>query len=511
MRNIIYIIGCVCLMAVGFLASCSKENAADKMPVITGVRVIDPALADSTFTKCVPGTNIVLMGRNLGSTYEIYINDQKVAFQGTFVTDNTILLTVPSEIKFTGTDPSLKDEIRVVTREGVAVYPFHINAGACSISAMEAEFPLKPGQEILLKGTNFIDVEQVYYTNVDPSSTGGYADGKEWWEIADEESQQGKSRIAVTPVEKTELEYRVENEATELYVTLPATLMDEGWVVVRTYTGQASIVLYQNAMVPKIEKINSDMPVVGSTVKIDGEGFVGVYNIGIGNNEVVIPVSDIKVSADGSHLEFEMPEAPEYGGTLTVRTSAGSDAIPFYNVNRVIADMDGKGGQDWGGAIPVEGELSTPPYVTTGKCLGIDADFNMNEPYWWNAGRLAFNNLVMPSDIPDGTDISKLEVRYEGYYVKDFVNVHFKFQFWPSEKIDYPHPASLYTGEMLENEWATYSIPVQSFVKDVTTYGEWLEMLEDGATVVFHPESISGDETEHVQFYIDNVRIYVKE
>ena len=451
------------------------------------------------------------MGRNLGSTYEIYINDQEVAFQGTFVTDNNILLTVPSEIKFTGTDPSLKDEIRVVTREGVAVYPFHINAWACSISAMEAEFPLKPGQEILLTGTNFIDVEQVYYTNVDPSSTGGYADGKEWWEIADEESQQGKSRIAVTPVEKTELEYRVENEATELYVTLPSTLMDEGWVVVRTYTGQASIVLYQNAMLPKIEKINSDMPVIGSTVKIDGEGFVGVYNIGIGNNEVVIPVSDIKVSADGSHLEFEMPEAPEYGGTLTVRTSAGSDAIPFYNVNRVIADMDGKGGQDWGGAIPVEGELSTPPYVTTGKCLGIDADFNMNEPYWWNAGRLAFNNLVMPSDIPDGTDISKLEVRYEGYYVKDFVNVHFKFQFWPSEKIDYPHPASLYTGEMLENEWATYSIHVQSFVKDVTTYGEWLEMLEDGATVVFHPESISGDETEHVQFYIDNVRIYVKE
>ena len=40
MRNIIYIIGCVCLMAVGFLASCSKESAADRMPVITGVRVM---------------------------------------------------------------------------------------------------------------------------------------------------------------------------------------------------------------------------------------------------------------------------------------------------------------------------------------------------------------------------------------------------------------------------------------------------------------------------------------
>ena len=67
-------------------------------------------------------------------------------------------------------------------------------------------------------------MEQVYYTNVDPNSMGGYADGKEWWEIADEQLQQGKSRISVTEVEKTELAYRVENEATELYVTLPANL-----------------------------------------------------------------------------------------------------------------------------------------------------------------------------------------------------------------------------------------------------------------------------------------------
>ena len=220
MRNIIYIIGCVCLIAVGFLASCSKESAADRMPVITGVRVMDPALADSTFTECAPGTNIILMGRNLGSAYEIYINDQEVAFQGTFVTDNNILLTVPSEIKFTGTDSSLKDEIRVVTREGVAVYPFHINAWGCSISEMEADFPLQPGQEIVLYGTNFIEIEQVYYTNVDPNSMGGYADGKEWWEIADEESQQGKSRIAVTPVEKTELEYRKKPNCMSLYLQL---------------------------------------------------------------------------------------------------------------------------------------------------------------------------------------------------------------------------------------------------------------------------------------------------
>lgn len=516
MKNTISILfGCIVFTAVSLLASCSKENAADKVPVITGVRLMDTLYADSTFTECAPGTNIILMGRNLGSTYEIYINDQKVSFQGTYVTDNNILLTVPSDIKFTGTDPELRDEIRVVTRNGVAVYPFHINAWGCSISEMEADFPLVPGQEILLTGTNFIDVEQVYYTNVDPASSGGYAEGKEWWEIADEQRPQDKSRIAVTPVEKTELAYRVENEATELYVTLPAVLEDEGWIVVRTRAGQASIVLYKNAMIPKIEKINSDMPIIGSTVKIDGEGFVGVYNIGIGNNEIVVPVSDITVAPDGSHLEFVMPEAPEYGGMLTVRTSAGSDEIPFYDIDRVIADMDNKGGQDWGGAVQVEGELDEPPYVTTGKCLGIDADFNLDEQWYWNAGRLAFNGLVMPSDIPDGTDLSRLELRYEGFYIHEFEHVNFVFEFWwegcQDNYIDNYGPASIYTGEMIEGEWATYSIPLTDFVKGFATYGEWLDAVEkSGGTVIFHPKSNPDKVEEHVQFYIDNVRIYLK-
>lgn len=520
MRNIIHIIGYVCLVATGILVSCSKESAADKMPVITGVRLIDPAYADSTFTECVPGTNIILMGRNLASTYEIYINDQKVTFQGTFVTDKNILLTVPSDIKFTGNGSGLRDEIRVVTREGVAVYPFHINAWGCSISAMEADFPLQPGQEIVLYGANFIDVEQVYYTNVDPNSAGGYADGKEWWEIEDEKlPQQVGSRIAVTPVERTELAYSVGGEQTELHVTLPAALVDEAWIVVRTYTGQASIVLYRNSLVPEIGKINSDMPIVGSTVKVDGEGFVGVYNIGIGNNEIVIPVSDIKVSPDGSHLEFKMPEAPEYGGKLIVRTSAGSDEVPFYDVNSVIADMDGRGGQDWGGATQVEGKMSTPPYVTTGKCLGIDVDLNQHKE--WGAGRMAFNKVVMPSDIPDSTPLSRLELRYEGFYIRPFdeKEINFVFEFWWDNNvktyIDYYKPASIYTGDTMEGEWATYSIPVTDFVKDLDNYGEWLEALEYsqyGGTVIFHPRKNTEEQLEdNVQFYIDNVRIYVRE
>ena len=513
MKNIVYtLLGCLVLSMSGLLTSCSKDDVADKMPVITGVRVIDPVWADSTFTECTAGTSIVLMGRNLGSTREIYINDQKVSFQGTFVTDNNILLTIPSDIQLTGLNSELKDEIRVVTGEGTAVYPFHINAGGCSISSMRANFPLSGGDEIVLVGSNFIDVERVYYTDTDPYRSGSTDSGKEWWEIADEELEQGDpaTRIIVMPVGETDVEYWVENEGTEMHVVLPENLKSVGWIVVQTHTGEASTILYSNASVPVIERINSDMPIVGSVVKIDGEGFVGILSISIGNNEVVIPTSDITISDDETHLEFIMPQAPEKGGTLTIQTIAGSDAISFYQAGRLLADMDGKGGQDWGGAVAVEGDGVNPPYVTTGQCLGIDADFNLDEPYWWNAGRLAFNGIVFPADIPADTDLSRLELRYEGYYASDFVNVNFKFEFWPEQRIDY-QPESIATGDLVEGEWATYAIPFQSF-SNAANYGELADKVaENGGTVIFHPESNTSGIPEHVQFYIDNVRIYVRE
>ena len=55
MKNIVYILlGYIVFATLGLLSSCSKDDAAEKMPVITGVRVIDPTLADSTFQNALP-------------------------------------------------------------------------------------------------------------------------------------------------------------------------------------------------------------------------------------------------------------------------------------------------------------------------------------------------------------------------------------------------------------------------------------------------------------------------
>ena len=124
-------------------------------------------------------------------------------------------------------------------------------------------------------------------------------------------------------------------------------------------------------------------------------------------------------------------------------------------------------------------------------------------------------------DIPDSTPLSRLELRYEGFYIRPFdeKEINFVFEFWWDNNvktyIDYYKPASIYTGDTMEGEWATYSIPVTDFVKDLDNYGEWLEALEYsqyGGTVIFHPRKNTEEQLEdNVQFYIDNVRIYVRE
>lgn len=115
------------LMQVLFFVSCEKGDG-DGQPVITGVRSIENP--DSLFTEGERWQMIVIMGRNLNGAKEIYVNDQSVSFNPTYVTSTDIILTIPPKLKLVGEDPSLKPEIRVVTDHGTATYDFHVNSPA---------------------------------------------------------------------------------------------------------------------------------------------------------------------------------------------------------------------------------------------------------------------------------------------------------------------------------------------------------------------------------------------
>ena len=111
------------LMAVfqTVMTSCSDDKEGMGTPVITAVRVTDPAKADSTFTKATAGQMLAIIGENLSDVRKVFINDQEVQFNSTMNTSRSLIVTVPTEEKgfiLTAFDSSLKDEIRVETSHG---------------------------------------------------------------------------------------------------------------------------------------------------------------------------------------------------------------------------------------------------------------------------------------------------------------------------------------------------------------------------------------------------------
>lgn len=147
-------------------ASCKDNEGNDGIPVIKYLRVTDPTLADSTFTDVNPGTMITVIGENLGGVTEVYINNQKISFNSTYSTPTSLIITVPydEDFKLSGPNPELPSELRVVTNHGIAVYPLHVLSPGPGITRIAATYPLKPGSQATLIGTNFYEIQRIYFT-----------------------------------------------------------------------------------------------------------------------------------------------------------------------------------------------------------------------------------------------------------------------------------------------------------------------------------------------------------
>src|ERR1035437_2324404 len=74
---------------------CSKDK--DKgVPSISYVRVTKPASSDSLLIGASQGSLIAIIGENLQDARQIWFNDLKATLTPTYITSNSILVTVPS-------------------------------------------------------------------------------------------------------------------------------------------------------------------------------------------------------------------------------------------------------------------------------------------------------------------------------------------------------------------------------------------------------------------------------
>ncbi len=492
----LFCVAIVCLMQVLFFASCSPDDDNDGLPMITGVRSIENP--DSLFTEGERWQLIVIMGRNLNGAKEIYINDQMISFNPTYVTSTDIILSIPEKLKLVGEDPNLKPEIRIVTDHGVATYAFHVNSPAPYLISYTADWlgqqPLAPGQEIRIKGENFYEVQSLYISETNP------------YEVDEE----GNPIEPEGPVAKYEIsEFTVNASFDGITATMPTTFPDKGYIVLECYSGPS--VIGFSSVKPKppvIEDISSDMPVWGEPCTIFGKDFDDVVAIMIGKDEITIPAKDIIANDDNTQLTFSLPSLPEKGGRLILITEQGRDTVPFYQKSRVMIDFDNYGRYFWGGTdlgkSVDETTVNNKPANTSGKFWGIEGTTQIGNGWW---GPLYLGEAQI-TDIPDDTPIEKVEFRYECYmhypYVDGMDTWFILCDATPTQgQYFFDGYKDRITGRCEQGRWMCCSIPMAEFTS-VATFGEVRQNL---TSVYLHV--CNSNNVQDIAVYFDNFRMYV--
>lgn len=158
-KNINKVLFAVALVAsTAGLTSC--EDQPDKYestcgtPTINYIRPVDVESRDSLLTEASMSNTICIVGNNLRSIKEIDFNDQKAVLNTSYMTDNTIIVSIPKNIP-----EKVSDKIYFITTGNDTIdYDFKVIIPAPSISSMSNEWAAA-GEEVTINGDYFLDYD----------------------------------------------------------------------------------------------------------------------------------------------------------------------------------------------------------------------------------------------------------------------------------------------------------------------------------------------------------------
>lgn len=163
-KNINGALFAMALVAAGAgFTSCEDEpdkyEVTGGTPTIDYVRPVDAASKDSLLTAASLNNTICIVGRNLRSVTQINFNDQSAVLNTSYMTDNTIIVTVPKAIP-----NEVSDKIYFITsKQDTVAYDFKTIVPAPTIHSMSNEWAA-PGEEVTIKGDYFLDYDNSHLT-----------------------------------------------------------------------------------------------------------------------------------------------------------------------------------------------------------------------------------------------------------------------------------------------------------------------------------------------------------
>ncbi|MCB0635638.1 MAG: hypothetical protein KDC54_03420 [Lewinella sp.] len=145
------------------ITSCEKEDLdpADTdigNPQIHFIRSTNPEAADSLIVGAFMGSLIAIVGEDLGHTVEIWFNDQQASLTPTYITDKTILVSVPNSVP-----TEVTNKMRLVfVNDAELLYDFSVNVPAPTLSGIKSEY-VEDNDIAVLKGDFFFDPVKVIF------------------------------------------------------------------------------------------------------------------------------------------------------------------------------------------------------------------------------------------------------------------------------------------------------------------------------------------------------------
>jgi Surface glycan-binding protein B xyloglucan binding domain len=143
----------VALLAASVLTSCSKDNDVnDGEPRIKYIRVTNPVSADSLLVGAGQGSLIAIVGENLQNAVEIWFNDQRANLTPTYITNTTILVTVPNPIP-----KEINNKIKIIFSNGRELFhDFEVQISEPAVTSMVSEF-VNTGEVATIRGDFFYE------------------------------------------------------------------------------------------------------------------------------------------------------------------------------------------------------------------------------------------------------------------------------------------------------------------------------------------------------------------
>jgi hypothetical protein len=151
----------ILLMTAGMVStfiSCKKDDAPGT-PSISYVRVTRPESSDSLLIGAGQGQLIAIVGNNLQDAVQIWFNDQQARLTPTYITNTSILVSVPAQI------PSVvNNTLKIIFKNGSELlYKFQVQISKPVVTSMLSEF-VNAGDVATINGNFFYEPLTVTFT-----------------------------------------------------------------------------------------------------------------------------------------------------------------------------------------------------------------------------------------------------------------------------------------------------------------------------------------------------------